>query len=166
MNPEDEDRLALELAIRTRKNLEFIYREKANGADVEEFTQMINSMQSMVVALREDDFKGRTVSWGSVRAQGLEPVDITEKAPTTEQPLLEQSTSFSHLISRVRHAFSHRRYALIGSPNITGIRLWNLPTNSLDNPQSRTWEAELSEDQLRALAYLLLDYLRKDWGKT
>ena len=49
MNPEDEKTLTI--ARRTRKNLEYIYNAKARKEDVEEFTQLLNSMLGMVITV-------------------------------------------------------------------------------------------------------------------
>ena len=58
MEPPKQDK-TLEIAQRTRKNLEFIYAAKEQGKDVEEFTQLLNSMLGMVISLREDYFKNQ-----------------------------------------------------------------------------------------------------------
>lgn len=173
MMPDDEK--ALEIARRTRKNLALIYRLKEAGEDVEEFTQLLNSMSGMLVALREEYFFGKTVEWSDVVRVGLQPITVADKVNTTAQPKLEQARSFSQLITRLRHAFAHGNYELLGdsgvprgNQQITGIRVWNVPydTASKDRskPEFRIWEAELTEQQLKDIAYLFIDYLEKTRG--
>lgn len=48
MEPPKKEK-TLEIAQRTRKNLEFIYNAKRQGKDVEEFTQLLNSMLGMLI---------------------------------------------------------------------------------------------------------------------
>jgi len=74
MNPEDNK--ALVIAQRSRKNLDFIYTHKKKGADVEEFTQLLNSMLGMLICLREEYFKGREVTWDEVEEYGLKPIYV------------------------------------------------------------------------------------------
>ncbi|MBV6436815.1 MAG: hypothetical protein AELANPGJ_02087 [Anaerolineae bacterium] len=75
MMPDDEK--AITIARRTRKNLDFIYSAKAQGADVEEVTQLLNSMLGMLICLREEYFHGRTVTWDDVRHHNLHPVSVS-----------------------------------------------------------------------------------------
>jgi hypothetical protein len=131
---------------------------------VEEFTQLVNSMQSMVIALREEYFKGQEVGWEEVERMGLQPIRIAGKEPTPQQPELGTSKTFSKLITNLRHAFAHGGYEFLGHPEITGIRVWNLPMNATDRIVNRTWEAELSEKELKAVAYLFSDYLESVHG--
>jgi hypothetical protein len=85
MNPPG-DKKALEIARRSRKNLNFIYAQKRAGADVEEFTQLLNSMLGMLICLREEYFKGRVVAWDVVRQYGLEPIHVRDDLSTPISP--------------------------------------------------------------------------------
>lgn len=173
MMPDDEK--ALEIARRTKKNLDFVYEQKAAGADVEEFTQLLNSMAGMLVALREEYFVGKSVSWDDVKTVGLNPITVVDKEKSVEQPELKRANSFSKLIGNLRHAFAHNNFDLIGesgvspaSQRITGLRVWNVPASTdLDDrraPERRIWEAEIPEQQLKDIAYLFIDYLEKTRG--
>src|SRR5690606_8552781 len=104
MNPQDER--TLELARRTRKNREYIYAAKEKGENVEEFTQLLNSMLGMMVSLREEYFRGRNVTWDDVAEQGL----------LVSESLRNRANHFSQLISKLRHAFAHNNFELIGNP--------------------------------------------------
>ena len=75
MMPEDKE--ILTIAVRTQKNLAYIYRKSKEGEKekVEEFTQLLNSMLGMVISLREDYFKGNPVSWEDVEEKNLEELN-------------------------------------------------------------------------------------------
>ncbi len=91
-SPKDEK--TLEIARRTRKNLEFIYSANQQGKDVEEFTQLLNSMLGMLISLREDYFRGSDIGWQRVQDLGLKnykkDMEIKGKTPTSESPNLNR----------------------------------------------------------------------------
>jgi hypothetical protein len=161
MNP--GDRKALVIARRSRKNLDFIYAQKRAGADVEEFTQLLNSMLGMLICLREEYFKGREVTWEQVAESGLLPIRIDGELPTETYPNLEHSRTFSKLISKLRHAFAHNCFELTGNP-IEGVRVWNIRPGKEDSPENRVWQADVSESQLRQVADLFINFLEKKHG--
>ena len=161
MNPGDKK--ALIIARRSRKNLDFIYAQKEKGADVEEFTQLLNSMLGMLICLREEYFKGSEVTWDKVKAYGLIPIQIEGDASTQTSPNLKHSETFGELISNLRHAFAHNCFELVGDP-ITGVRVWKIPNRTPNSPKNRTWQAELSEQQLQQVANLFIDFLEKRHG--
>jgi hypothetical protein len=163
-----KDIKTLEIARRTRKNLQFIDNAKKEGKDVEEFTQLLNSMLGMVISLREDFFKTVDIPWDVAKKQvGSDwdgSLEISGKEPSQEKPNLKPVSSFSGLISNIRHAFSHNNYLLIVDQEqdlITGVTLWNLPPRKPDTQTNRIWEADISETQLRRLAYLFVDFVEK-----
>ena len=170
MNPEDEKTLTI--ARRTRKNLEYIYKRKSEKEDVEEFTQLLNSMLGMVIGLREDYFKGSYVSWDDVEKSGLlqgkdNLKNITGKTASLESSGLQQVNSFNQLVAKLRHAFAHNCFELIAdkkSKEITGITVWNVPTGQDGKPINRIWEADISEHDLKDLAYLIVEYIEKELG--
>lgn len=164
MLPEDEK--ALTIARRTRKNLDFMYASKAKGDDVEEFTHLLNSMLGMLICLREEYFKERCVTWKDVEQRGLKSVYITSSPPTQESPNLKQHKNFSQLITKARHAFSHNNFDLQGDDQrrITGVLVWNIEVGKENKAENRTWEASISEQQLRNLAYLFIDYVEHNVG--
>ena len=161
MNPGDKK--ALEIARRSRKNLDFIYTHKKQGADVEEFTQLLNSMLGMLICLREEYFKGREVTWDKVEEYNLQSISIEGDVPTRTSPRLEHSKTFSKLISNLRHGFAHNCFELVGNP-ITSVRVWNIRSEQDNEPKNRTWQAELSGNQLRQIADLFIDFLEKELG--
>lgn len=162
MNP--GDRKALVIVRRSRKNLDFIYEQKSLGADVEEFTQLLNSMLGMLICLREEYFRGHEVTWQEVEGSRLQRLYNESDESNDEFPKLKAITTFSQLISKLRNAFAHNCFELLGSPTITGVRVWNVPDGDKNIPRKRTWQAKLSEQQLRDVAILLVDFLEKKHG--
>ncbi len=158
MNPTDHT--TLELARRTRKNLQYMDAQKAAGADVEEFTQLLNSMLSIVISMREEYFKGKDppVTWDAVREMGLDPDAVMAS-------LQLGSMQFSTLITNLRHAFAHHNYELLGLPEITGLRVWNIEKGKENTPANRCWETIIHEQTLRELAFLVIDFIESDLGR-
>ena len=161
MNPGDKKTLVI--ARRSRKNLDFISAQRKKGADVEEFTQLLNSMLGMLICLREEYFKGREVTWDRVKEYGLPRISVEGDAPTQTTPKLGHSKTFSKLISNLRHGFAHNCFELVGNP-ITGVRIWNIPNGEDNLPVNRSWQTELSEQQLRQIADLFVDFIEKELG--
>jgi hypothetical protein len=167
MMPDDEK--ALTIARRTRKNLDFIYTAKAQGEDVEEVTQLLNSMLGMLICLREEYFHGQSVTWDDVRRHNLEPVHISAQKRKDDTDRWEIfQPSFSQLITHLRHSFAHNCFSLVGDESqprgkreIVGLEVWNTPTGK----QYKTWEANLTIDELKDIAYLFIDYLEKTRGR-
>jgi len=121
----------------------------------------------MVISLREDYFKGDSVTWDEVKNLGLKSWDprleINGKRASSTSPKLQQTNSFSQLVTRLRNAFAHNCFDLIMAEDkdlITGITVWNIPTGKT-NQLNRIWEADILESELKGLAYLFVEYLEK-----
>ena len=172
-----EDQKTLTIAVRTRKNLKYIYKKKSQNEDVEdveEFTQLLNSMLGIVICLREDYFKGKHISWEDEDVRSLETLqgrndlkNTTGKPGNHESPYLQKVNSFSQLVTKLRHAFAHNCFDLIpdGSNQIAGITVWNTPPNRENTPENRIWEADILEKELKDLAYLIVEYIEKKHGE-
>lgn len=168
----DEDEKTLTLALRTRENLEFIYNKKEIGEKVQEFTQLLNSMLGMVISLREDYFKGSHIDWKDIEELGLlekreNLKNIVGEKATKISPNLQQINSFSQLITKVRNAFAHNCFELIKdnkSKQIIGVTIWNINIGQKNITINRVWEAYFSEQNLKDLAYLIVEYLEKELG--
>jgi hypothetical protein len=113
--------------------------------------------------LREEYFKGHEVTWDEVEKHGLPPIPIEGDSPTSTSPNLEHSKSFSKMIGNLRHAFVHNCFELVGNP-ITDVRVWNIPSGEKDLCGNRIWQAKLTEQQLRRIADLFIDFLEKKHG--
>lgn len=176
MLPEDEKTITI--ARRTKKNLNFIYKSKEEGADVEEFTQLLNSMFGMIICIREDFFKGGSYSWDELEKLNLQGWDIDSegieqlKAITgivrsDEKPRLKTIRSFSQLLTKLRNAFAHNCYEFLtekGDREIYGIKVWNIKSEKKNIPPNRTWEADINKDELRLFAELVLIFLEVKIG--
>lgn len=162
MMPDEEKTLAI--AKRTKKNLDFVYESKIKGADVDEFTHLLNSMLCMVVCLREEYFKERCVTWDDLIAKGLSTIDIVAVNANADSPKLKLHNNFSQLITHVRNGFSHNCFSLNGDTdgNIVGVTIWNIPPNKTNTCENRSWQATISEEQLKELAHLFISYICKE----
>ncbi|WP_224961814.1 HEPN family nuclease [Geomonas subterranea] len=162
-----EDKQALTIAKRTLKNLNFVYESKQKGNDVEEFTQLLNSMLGMIISLREEYFKGRVVAWEVLEQYKLKKIDIKAKMPDTASPNLTTHTTFSQLIANIRHGFSHNCFLLVGNKDnvISGITIWNIPFGKENATRNRCWEVTMTEEELKGLATLFVSFISKDLGE-
>lgn len=157
MEPSDEK--TIEIARRTRKNLEYVYAQYDQGAPVYEFTQLFNSMLGILVCLREEYFHGSEIEWSDVEHLGLR-VAVSLKS---------KSEKFSRLISCTRNAVAHSNYFFIadGNRKIIGVEIWNVPSNTSVNDRKKraiwTWSSKFTENELRDFAYLMLNYLEKSF---
>lgn len=143
-----QDEKTLEVALRTRANLEFMDEQRRQGAEVYEFTQLLNSMLGMIICVREDYFKApRGSSEPAVTWQNLEEADL-HISPS----IREKASAFSTLISNLRNGLAHNGYDfLVSDGEIAGIKV---KTN-------KGWSADFSEDELREIANLAVDYLER-----
>ncbi|MCE7983812.1 MAG: hypothetical protein DYG89_21770 [Caldilinea sp. CFX5] len=162
-----EDVQTLTIARRTRKNLDYLYSQKAQGADVEEFTHLLNSMLGMIICLREEYLKEKTVTWEDLKRKNLKIVDLMCYSANPRSPQLKSHNSFSQLIRNMRHAFAHNCFTLLKNEKtnqIMGIRVWNIPPRKENKPENRIWETVISEQQLRDLAYLFINYIENEFA--
>lgn len=167
-----EDKKTLTIAKRTKKNLDYIYKAKSENKDVEEFTQLLNSMLSIIICIREDYFKwsSSNISWNDIESKNLqcyssELRDLTGDLATTQSPDLKPISSFSQLITKMRHAFAHNCFALNideTTGQITGVTVWNIRSREDNIPENYVWQAKISESNLKNLAYLVIEYLEKE----
>lgn len=173
MHPKDENTLTI--ACRTMKNLKYIYAQKDNGEDVEEFTQLINSMLGIVISLREEYFKGSNITWDDVKnnlhdfeTNQIESLQTKLQGHicNSDNPNLEQANTFSKLMSNIRHAFAHNNFKLLASTDrkITGLELWNI-LDGENNDKNRIWESIFEEDDLLYLIKVLFAYLEQNLEK-
>ncbi|MFZ2878863.1 MAG: HEPN family nuclease [Phototrophicaceae bacterium] len=172
------DKVMITLARRTKHNLDFIYARKDSG-DVYEFTQLVNSMLSLVISMRAEYFSERSqVSWAgvetAVRRDMFEAhvdidalTQIVGDEASEASPKLRQIQHFSELIDCLRNAFAHCCFELLEDTfhNINGVRVWNVRVER-DRMvvRARTWQAEISESQLRDIAYVFIAYLEATRG--
>lgn len=179
MNPTDQ--VMLTVARRTKKNLDFIYAHKDSG-DVYEFTQLVNSMLALVVSMRTEYFSERPlVTWDEVISK-IEPMkvadilrhDLTwddlrvEAAKYSRKDGRSSSDAFSDLIGNLRNAFAHCCWEFYSDDDgeIKGLKLWNVPHESMRHKRDKWyWQETLSEAQIRAIAFVFIEYLEATRGR-
>ena len=103
------------------------------------------------------------MTWDRVKEYGLPRISVEGDARTQTTPKLRHSKTFSKLISNLRHGFAHNCFELVGNP-ITRVKIWNIPNGEDNLPANRSWQTELSEQQLRQIADLFVDFIEKELG--
>lgn len=139
MNPEPE-KLVEAFAIRTRVNLEHIDEMRRDGKDVYDVTQLINSCLGLLVFPQQRYKNGiRKLSLRECEAEGWPIPKVTGN--------FREVSDLSDLIRYLRNAISHFNIELLPNAqnNIAGLKVWNT------NNGKKTWEAELSIEDLRKL---------------
>lgn len=138
-----------DFAQRTRKNLRALESLRAQGHDVFEVTQVVNSMLGLLVFPREE-FVGRIpkISLSALKIRGW-PVPKT-------CPGFAQIADLNELVRYLRNAISHFNIEFIGDGQnqIRIVRVWNN-----DRSGAKTWEADLGLDELRGIAERFTDLL-------
>jgi hypothetical protein len=181
MNVDPNDRVMLTVARRTKKNLDFIYTHKDSG-DVYEFTQLVNSMLAMIISMRAEYFnERRQVTWDEV-ANKIDPMrlknilsddlmwenlQIKAAKYSKDKGQVEPSDLFSDLIDNLRNAFAHCCWEFYSDRNgeINGLNVWNVRyEHDRLKQDKRYWRARVTEAQLRALAYIFIEYLEVTRG--
>ena len=165
MAPEDEKTLTI--ARRTKKNLDFIYKMKSQGANVEEFTQLLNSTFGILICLREDFIKSDHVEWEAIgKLNFIKDIEqfkkLTGLPPTSECTKLQSISTFSGLITNLRNAFAHNCFDLIIDEKtnaIIGVTVWNISSGCKNTKENRTWQEDFSEEQLKNVLNLVLNYV-------
>jgi len=132
-----------DFARRTRLNLRALKSRQEEGHEVFETTQLINSMLGLLVFPREE-FVGRIpeLPLGDLKTRGW-PVPKV-------RPGFAQARNLNELVRYLRNAISHFNIEFIGDGQneIRIVRVWNSPPGS----NTRTWEADLSLEDLRGIA--------------
>lgn len=138
-----------DFAHRTRRNLRAIESLQAEGADVFEATQLINSMLGLLVFPREE-FVARIprIPLSALEAEGW-PVP-------TMRPGFAAAADLAELVRYLRNAISHFNIEFIGDGQgqIRTVRLWNK-----DRAGTKTWEADLGLRELRGISDRFIDLL-------
>jgi len=146
-----------DFAKRTRKNLEALERLQNQGEEVFEATQLINSMLGLLVFPREE-FVGRIPEkpLTDLKAEGW-PVPRM-------RPGFSQVPNLKELVRYLRNAISHFNVEFIGDGNneIRTIRVWNTDPRT----GTKTWEADLGLNDLRAIAERFTELLLKGANVT
>lgn len=142
-----------DFADRTRKNLHAIDELQAEGREVYEATQLINSTLGLLV-FPQQEYVDRIpeTSLHELRQNGW-PVPTCRKEA-------EQVQNLNQLIRYLRNAVAHFNIEFIGDGQnqIHLLRVWN------ERAGAKTWEAELSVSDLRGIAERFIDLLLSRGG--
>ena len=143
MNYNHEDLLA-DFASRTLHNLQLIrgIKHRQPQAQAYEVTQLINSMLGLLVFPKEkylDEIPEKTLE--ELKAEGW-PIPEVRSG-------YDQVPNLRKFLSMMRNAVAHFNIEFLpnGRNEIAGIRVWNR-----NNSGAKTWEADLSLEDLESLA--------------
>jgi hypothetical protein len=150
MNYQEE--FILDFAKRTRANLEFI--ERAADPNVYEVTQLFNSMLGLLVFPQQSymDRIPETPLHDLVNS-GWPAIKVTGPA---------LCTNLQHLIRMLRNGVSHCNVEFMADElkQITGLRIWNHKGGNWRN--GKNWEAELSIEDLRTIAFKFIELMESE----
>lgn len=137
-----------DFARRTRKNLEVIDRLHAEGRQVYEVTQLVNSTLGLLVFPQQEyvDQIPHT-PLDELRRDGWPIPKVTGR--------FEQVRDLNQLIRYLRNAITHFNIKFIGDGQneIEVLRVWN------EDRGRKTWEAVLSVSDLRGIAERFIEFL-------
>jgi len=137
-----------DFARRTRKNLEVIDQLHAEGREVYEVTQLVNSTLGLLVFPQQEyvDQIPRT-PLDELRRDGWPIPKVTGR--------FEQVRDLNQLIRYLRNAITHFNIKFIGDGQneIEVLRVWN------EDRGRKTWEAVLSVSDLRGIAERFIEFL-------
>jgi hypothetical protein len=142
----------IDFARRTRSNLEFIEAAEKRGEAVFEVTQLANSLLGLLVFPREHYMR----SIPDTPLPNLVKMGWPDIRTTLGQ--LPQDT-LRQLMRMLRNSIAHCNVEFVADQDsrITGIVVWN--TNKDGH---RTWQAELTIDDLRAIAFKFVELIENN----
>jgi hypothetical protein len=130
-----------DFARRTKANLAVIDRLRASGNEVYEVTQLVNSLLGLLVFPQQefvDRIPEKTLD--QLRQDGWPIPNVRGN--------FRQVSDLRQLIRYLRNAIAHFNVQFLGDGQgqIRGLRVWN------EKRSVKTWEAELSVDDIRGIA--------------
>jgi HEPN pEK499 p136 len=142
----------IDFARRTRANLEFIEAAKGRGENVFEVTQLANSLLGLLVFPQQRYMSSiPDTPLSDLVSQGW------PKIRTTAGALPEEN--LQQLLRMLRNSIAHCNVEFISETEgqITGIKVWNI-----NNSGKKTWQAELSLDDLRTIVLKFIELIESD----
>ncbi len=147
-----------DFARRTRDNLIAVDQLKAEGHNVYELTQLVNSMLGLLIFPQQKYVNKIPKTSLAVLAHAGWPIPRVRGN-------FKQVKDLNQLIRYLRNAISHFNVEFLdsGGEDIKTIRLWNMrPVKGADDKylrddygnviEEKNWEAELGADELRGIA--------------
>lgn len=147
------DDLVTDFARRTRTNLETLrkVKEAHHGWSVFEVTQLINSMLGLLVFPQQRYINEiPPMPMHELIADGWPVPRLTGDYP--------QAQDLKTLVRYLRNAISHFNIDFLERKNgeISGLRIWNTDPRQANR---KTWEAELSVNELEAITHRFIELL-------
>ena len=140
----------VDFAKRTRSNLEFI--ERAEGCDVFKVTQLFNSMLGLLV-FPQQSYMDRIpeTSVQDLVNVGWPDIKVIRGDASYE--------NLRELIRMLRNGVAHCNVKFIADDKnqLTGLRIWNHKGDKSRN--LKNWEAELSIQDLRTIAFKFIELM-------
>ena len=96
-----------DFAIRTKKNLDFIKKNKKDSQEVFEVTQMVNSLLGLLVFPKEEYFRHISNEFPDEEIKR-----ILSKSVSTYPEDLNGTKSFKNIIKHIRNAIAHERLSV------------------------------------------------------
>jgi HEPN pEK499 p136 len=146
--------LVRDFAIRTRKNLLALEEARAQGAEVYEITQLVNSTLGLLVFPQQEYVdKIPKTPLHQLAAEGWPVPKVTGGFP--------QVPDLNRMIRYLRNAIAHFNIKFIGdgTDHIRVLRVWNTDLRT----HAVTWQAELSVEDLRKLANRFVEMVLRDF---
>jgi hypothetical protein len=143
----------VDFARRTRANLEFI--ERAADPSVYEVTQLFNSMLGLLV-FPQQSYMDRIpeTSLHDLVNSGWPAIKVIKGSPSFD--------NLRQLIRMLRNGVSHCNVEFMADDmkQITGLRIWNHEGGNRRN--GKNWEAELSIEDLRTIAFKFIELMESE----
>lgn len=142
------------IADRVKKNLTFIMRARADGADVHEVTQLLLSLLGLIVFPVEDRRRANKAAFSRVSL-----ADLAADGWPNWQFTIGGSNSLGDLLWHLRNAVAHRRlHFSCDSRDIADVEIEF--TDRKNDSDTDYWGATINAQKLREFVLLLSDYLR------
>lgn len=144
-----------DFALRTRKNLEVIEQLQSEGHQVYEVTQLVNSTLGLLVFPQQEYVNQiPRIPVAELKRTGWPIPKVTGN--------YEQVQDLNQLIRYLRNAIAHFNIKFIGDGHnrVHLLKVWN------EYGGRRTWEAELSVDDLRRIAERFIAMLLNETHPT
>lgn len=140
-----------DFAERTRANLRTIEQLEAEGREVYEVTQLVNSTLGLLV-FPQQEYINR------IPHTSLEDLEQQGWPIPSVRGGFQQVENLNQLVRYLRNAIAHFNVEFIGDGKneVKFLRVWNTNRNG-----NRTWEAELSVSDLQGIAERFIELLLK-----
>ncbi|NSW54183.1 MAG: hypothetical protein HPY85_16905 [Anaerolineae bacterium] len=162
----DYNNLVKDFAQRTRENLAYIDAAHARGENVYEVTQLVNSLLGLLI-FPQQRWVNRVPRIGleELVRRGWPEIHPTPRIQADAH--FQQADNLHDLVRVLRNSIAHCNIEISdvdANNEICGLRIWNI-----NRQGDKTWEAELSIADLRALAEnfaVLMTQDPRNWGSA